>query len=471
MFQTQLLRDEHVEPLAAAVCAVLEQTGVLIQQDELLQALDRLGARVDFAAQRARFPVPMTREYVASFRQQYNGTLHDRFAPPPRPRLDLQVAQYYYDWPTRRKRSGNREDFVALIKLGDVLHGEAGVGHCLLQAEVPPVLEPLYAALTLAEFARRPRWVYPMRADQRPYIEEMGAILGADDDFCCWTALCFAHPLRFDREPADRLVAQARAGVPVGLVAMPVAGITTPVTVEGFIAVAAAEVVAGWICGRAINPEVPLGGSMWAATVDMRTGQPSYSAPDAMYMAFAVCEFLRRWTGFPFPPGAGEYCDSAQPGLYAVMEKAYKAMMVAAFTGYHPGLGQGMLECGKTLAPVQLLLERDFVPSLDLYGGDVQPVSERIALPTIAEVDLGLETNFLQSDHTLRFFRQSVWLPELFPRAGWTGAGDELAILDRAQAEFEELLGDYRKPEGREDQLAAMRQVLKRAAKDYGVRL
>lgn len=470
MFQTQILRDEHVEPLAAAACAVLERTGVLIQQEELLAALDRLGARVDFAAQRVRFPALMTREYVASFHQQYDGTLYEHFAPPPLPTLDLQVAQYYYDWPSRRKRLGNREDFIALIKLGEVLHGETGVGHCLLQTEVPPLLEPLYAALTLAEFAHRPRWVYPMRADQRPYIEEMGAILAADDDFCCWTALCFAHPLRFDREPADRLVAQARAGVPVGLVAMPVAGITTPVTVEGFIAVAAAEVVAGWICGRAINPEVPLGGSMWAATVDMRTGQPSYSAPDAMYMAFAVCEFLRRWTGFPFPPGTGEYCDSVQPGLYAVLEKAYKAMMVAAFTGCHPGLGQGMLECGKTLAPVQLLLERDFAAALDLYGGDLQAHPERLALPTIADVDLGLETNFLQSDHTLQHFRRSVWLPELFPRAGWTGAGDELAILDRAQAKFQDLLQAYRQPEGREDQLAAMRQVLERAARKYGVR-
>lgn len=471
MFQMQLLRDDHVEPLGEAVCAVLEQTGVLIQQDELLQALDRLGARVDFASQRARFPAAMTREYVTGFRQQYDGVLRDHFAPPPPPALDLQVAQYYYDWPTRSKRSGNREDFIKLIKLGEVLHGDTGVGHCLLDAQAPPLLEPLYAALTLAEFANRPRWVYPMRADQRPYIEEMGAILGADDDFCCWTALCFAHPLRFDREPADRLVAQARAGVPVGLVAMPVAGITTPVTVEGFIAVAAAEVVAGWICGRAINPEVPLGGSMWAATVDMRTGQPSYSAPDAMYMAFAVCEFLRRWTGFPFPPGAGEYCDSTQPGLYAVMEKAYKAMMVAAFTGYHPGLGQGMLDCGKTLAPVQLLLERDFAAGLTLHAQEVVPDPERIALPAIAEVDLGLEANFLQSEHTFQHFRQSAWLPELFPRAGWTGAADEEAVLDRAQARFEDLLGEYRKPEGREGQLAAMRRVLERAAKDFGVSL
>jgi trimethylamine--corrinoid protein Co-methyltransferase len=266
-------------------------------------------------------------------------------------------------------------------------------------------------------------------------------------------------------------VAQAKRGVSVGLTAMPVAGITTPVTVEGFIAMASAEVVAGWIAGRAINPEVPLGGSMWAATVDMRTGQPSYSAPDAMYMAFVCCEFLRRWTGYPFPPGSGEYCDSTQPGLYAMLEKEYKAMMVAAFTGHHPGLGQGMLECGKTLAPVQLLLERDFSSALGLCGHEVAPTPENLGLPTMLEVDLGLSTNYLQSDHTFRHFRANAWLPQLLSRAGWTGAADEEVLLNRAQAQFEALLAQYQKPEGREEKLAALGAVLKRAAKDYGVAL
>jgi trimethylamine:corrinoid methyltransferase-like protein len=37
-----------------------------------------------------------------------------------------------------------------------------------------------------------------------------------------------------------------KAGVPTGLTAMPVAGVTAPVTVEGFIVVASAEYIATW---------------------------------------------------------------------------------------------------------------------------------------------------------------------------------------------------------------------------------
>jgi trimethylamine:corrinoid methyltransferase-like protein len=128
-----------------------------------------------------------------------------------------------------------------------------------------------------------------------------------------------------------------------------------------------------------------------------------------------------------------------------------------------------MLECGKTLAPVQLLLERDYASSLELYGREVQPTPGNIGLPTMVDVDLGLSTNYLQSDHTLRHFREHTWRPEFMSRAGWTGAGDEAAMLDRLQIRHEALLAQYAKPEGREDQLAALRQVIARAAHDYGV--
>ena len=39
MFQTSILKDEHIEPLAEAVCRVLAEVGVLCQNHELLAAL------------------------------------------------------------------------------------------------------------------------------------------------------------------------------------------------------------------------------------------------------------------------------------------------------------------------------------------------------------------------------------------------------------------------------------------------
>lgn len=465
MFQPTLLKDEQVEPLADGVIAVLEQVGILCQNDELLQALDAAGAQVDFPAQRARFPRAMVREYVAQIRREQDAVEgQESFHAPVPPTMETQIAQHFYDHAGRETRSGNTRDFITCAKLGEVLHGEQGVGHALLSTDVPPLLEPLNAALLLTEYATKPSGVYPWNYRQIDYLIEMAEVL--DTPLWVWGALCFAHPLRLDKDVVDRLVRMAKLGATVGITAMPVAGVSTPVTVEGFIAVAAAEVVAVWIAARVLNPQCPLGGSMWAGTVDMKTGGVSYSAFDAMYYAFAVCEFLRRWTGFPFRPGTGEYCDCKVPGMYAALEKHYKAMTVAAFTGRHPGLGQGMLECGKVLAPVQMMIERDLAGAMGQLGREISPTPERLGLPTVFEVDLGLHTNFLQSTHTLEHFREALWLPGLVERSGYTGEAQDEALLDRAQGKVEQSLAQYVKPEGREDKLAQLRAIMARAGRE-----
>jgi trimethylamine:corrinoid methyltransferase-like protein len=424
----------------------------------------------------------MVQEYVESFRTQYGGRMYGQrfhaeglisagggetadsaFATPGLPTLGTDIAPLYYDWPSRSRRGSNTPDFIRLLQLGEMLHGATGVGHCLTPTDVPPAIEPLHSACVMAEYVSKPVGVYCFRADQRPYLQEMADILGVGDQLLAWGAICFAHPLRFDREPAGRFVLMARAGVAVGLTAMPAAGVSTPITPEGFMAMTAAEQVAGWIAGRALNPAVPLGGSMWAGTVDMRTGTVSYSAPDAMYMAFCSIEFIRRWTGVSIPPGSGEYTDAKEPGLYAVLEKMYKAMMVAAFTGRHPGVGSGMLECGKTMCPVQLLLERDFLGSLDLFAHTIDPTPENLAFDTMLEVGLGFGRNYFESLHTLHSFRGNVWLPNLMARDGWRGGAQDETLLAKAQAQMTELVAQYRKPEDREEKLIRMRAVMERA--------
>ena len=469
MSQYSLLKDSDIPPLADGVLAVLEDVGILCENEELLAKLDQAGARVDYTNQRAKFPSQMVSEFVEGFRQESRpsaGALS--FTAPPLPTLNTQVAQLYYDYSQQRRRPGNKQDFIHLIKLGDVLHPGEGVGHSLVLTEVPPILEPLEAAMLLAEYAHQPQPAFAWNVQQIDYLAEMGEILGIADWFT-WGAICIAHPLRFDKVVADKFVQRVKAGVPTGLTAMPVAGATTPVTVEGFIVVASAELLAAWIAARALNPEVGLAGDMWAGTVDMKTGTVSYSAFDAMYYAFACVEFVRRWCGISIPVGGGEYCDAKVPGLYTALEKAYKAMTIAAFTGQHPTIGQGMLEEGKTISPVQLLLERDLATGLQGIGGGLVPTPDMIGLSAIHQVDLGLHTSYLETEHTLNHFRHSLWLPEFIERAGWDGPDAEKQVLDRTQEKVDSLIAQYSKPEGRGEQLAAMRAVVEKAKADLGV--
>jgi trimethylamine:corrinoid methyltransferase-like protein len=448
-----------VEPLIEGVYRTLEKVGVLCENATLLAALEALGARVDTASQRACFPRELVAEFVASLPRPEPPPAV--FTPPGLPTFGTQIAQIYYDWAAGERRNGNRRDQITAVKLGDALHGDQGVGHCLVQCEVPDRMESLESALVLAEFAHQPQPPFAWYEEQVDYLIEMGEIMGLPRWFT-YGANCFAHPLRFDRVVADKFVRRLREGDAASLTAMPVAGMTTPVTIEGFVCVAAAEFLAVWLAGRALAPACKLGGSIWAATLDMASGEVSYSAFDAMSYGIACHEFLRRWTGVRIAVGGGEYCAAREPGLAAALEKAHKAMTIAAFTGQHPGVGQGMLECGRTLCPVQLLVERDLTAGIRHLGQPLAPSAETVGYEWIEQVRQGLECNHLGTPHTLEHFR-SLWLPAYVDRRGWNGAAGDRAMLDRAQGRLVELLAEYRQPEGREDQLARLREVVARA--------
>jgi trimethylamine:corrinoid methyltransferase-like protein len=352
-----------------------------------------------------------------------------------------------------------------MSKLGDSLDATSEVGHSVLLQDVPPLVEPLEAGLALAEYAHHPGAPFAWNVRQEPYLREMGEILGLPDWYT-WGAVCIAHPLRFDRAVADRYVKMIGVGHGAGLTAMPVVGLSTPVTVEGFIAVAAAELVASWMAGRALSPEVPLYGSMWAGTPDMRTGQVSFSSFDGMFYGIAVVQFLKEWCGVECVVGGGEYSAAKEPGLYAGLEKAYKAMTIAAFTGRHPSIGEGMVDSGKVLSDVQLLIDRELTRGLQQYARPVQPNAERIGLESILEIGLGLRASHLQTDHTARHFRDCLWMPELLPRTGWNGPAEEEQTLRGLRERARALIASYRKPEGREDQLHALRAVVARARRE-----
>ena len=467
MPQYNIFKDSDIDPLGEGLFNVLEKVGVLIQNEEILQAVGRFGGKIDTANERVLIPRDVSRRLLETLRDEttkHPATTPDRFRAPSPPTIDTQIAQLYYDYATGDRRGGNSKDFVSLIKLGVALHPDVPVGHSLLLTDVPASIEPLHAALLMAEYAPDSVGAFAWRVDQVDVLREMGDILGKPDWFS-WGATCFAHPLRFDKDVTDKFVRRAKEGSTCGLTAMPIAGATTPITMAGFVAVAGAEMFATWLAARAVNPEVPLNGSIWGGSLDMKTGEASYSSFDGMFYAFCLEEFLRKWCGMAISVGGGEYSDARHPGYYAAYEKAYKAMTIATFTGQHPGIGQGMLEIGKTISPVQLLLERDLTTGAAFYGRTVDTSPDALCMDEIVDVGFGIDKSYLATETTLREYRQHLWCPAWMERDGWRGVETDTKVLDRLQQEVNDLIASYKKPDVDPGTLAEMRRVIDRANK------
>ncbi|MBD3292976.1 MAG: hypothetical protein GF393_08640, partial [Armatimonadia bacterium] len=142
--------------------------------------------------------------------------------------------------------------------------------------------------------------------------------------------------------------------------------------------------------------------------------------------------------------------------------------VVTAFTGQPLSPGSGMVDEGKTMSAVQLLLDREYAAASQHLAREFDPSEENIALNDILEVDLGIGQSHLEMMRTAKRFRDSLWLPDLIDRSGYAGFEREQEILDETADRVDALVAEYEKPEGREDELAEMRRIVDRAREEMG---
>jgi trimethylamine--corrinoid protein Co-methyltransferase len=121
-------------------------------------------------------------------------------------------------------------------------------------------------------------------------------------------------------------------------------------------------------------------------------------------------------------------------------------------------------------SPLQLLIDREVESMIQRFQQGVTVDPDEIALDTIREIGSGIGRSYLESEHTLTHYRNSLWFPKLLDRHVWRDDLSESVpdtdLLQRAEAQFNEIVARYAKPEVDEDKLERVRQVVRRARKE-----
>jgi len=469
-----LFRDSDLDQLMDATFAVLERSGAMYQSEVVLDALEAAGAQVDRSAQKARLPRRMMESFIeAQKRNAVPATPHWELAADEGalPGITLQVAQFHFDHERGERRPGRREDLVRMVQFGDALDERQSVSQVLVMREEPPKVEALEAGLVLLEHTSRPGDVYPHFAAQFPYLEEIGQLCAGDPNRFLTGGIFMVAPMRMDQRSGDYMVEMSRRKLSRAVGTMPVSGVSAPVTRAGAIIVAACDILAGWAAALALDPDLPISGGICSGSVDMANGNVSFCSPEAMIQDLGCVElFRRRFGGQVGVAGGADYTNAKFPGYQAGFEKAFEAMAIAAYTGSHPYMGAGLLDSGKMFSPLQLLIDRELQGFLWHFAARAKVDEDHIALDTIASIGSGIGSSYLEAEHTLRHYRRNLWFARLLDRSVWRDATDEAEpdhrLLERAQKQFDEIMGRYRPPEVDCDMLAKARQVVDRARRD-----
>jgi trimethylamine:corrinoid methyltransferase-like protein len=259
--------------------------------------------------------------------------------------------------------------------------------------------------------------------------------------------------------------------MPCGTSTEPVSGISSPVTRAGTVVVGAAEILAGWAAVFALNPEAYMSGNIQSGVVDMPSGNVHFGSPEPLLQDLGCVElFRRRFGGHVGVAADGNYTSGKFPGHQAAFERLLDALMVEAHMGHRTQIASGLLDSGKMWSPLQLLIDREMESLLQRFEQGIPVSGEEIALDVITSVGSGIGRSYLETEHTLKHYRKSLWFGRLMDRSVWQGDEAEIntnpRLLQRAQAQFNEVMARYTKPEVDEDKLALVRQVVQRARKD-----
>jgi trimethylamine---corrinoid protein Co-methyltransferase len=427
--ERELLIDQALE--------LLETVGMRFGPSASLEALGEAGARVDRVAGAARIPRALVeralalcpREVLLAGATEADDVLLDgsavHFVPSGTPNKIL-------DEESGRARDATSEDARRAVIVADAMPGVDVMWMPVGAVDVEPDEMQFSEIITLVEWSGKhiqPEVTAPWHVE--PTLAACFELSGGVEAFrerprmsficCTHSPLGVGHPL------LDLNVEVARAGAPVVVYPMPIAGATAPVTVAGSVVMNVAEFLG---CVAAIQlqaPGAPLIMGAGTSLLDMKGGTFCFGAAETALMC-AVCTEVGHDLGVPvLAPGLAT--DALYGGVQAGYEKALKGLAVAQSGADLITGGVGMLHGAGLFSLPQVVIDGEIVDMIQRLLGGVEVSADSIMNAVTKRV--GFDGDYLRQKETSRRLRAGeVYQPEIATRESieaWERAGrDEL---------------------------------------------
>ncbi len=332
----------------------------------------------------------------------------------------------YYDLDTRQIRPPTSQDLLELTKLGDALDtvGSAPV----VPLDVPPHLQLILMHKVSYEHSRfRCNDIYEHMdkptAECADYVYEMARAAGKRFTYGVW----MISPRSFDENALEVAYHLLDKGVPMWISTMPVAGVSSPITMLSTLVQSMFEHFAGLTMLSLIN-----------------TKSFNYIAPDD---AFEADPFDMRYCTFVY--GSAEYTRAT---LHKISLCRHYGIPVIAKTlntaGKEPD-AQAAFEIGAhtliaALAGARAFRTGGMLSSCEIYSAEILVIAgeimeyirrllrpeefsaERLMVDEIRAVGPG--QSYIGRDSTYENYRREYWIPEMFSHSNfgqWKEAGSK----------------------------------------------
>jgi len=450
----QLLAEREITAIKDASLVILRDTGVMVHHDDMLRLLGDAGARIDAGHKIARLPEQLVQDCVARAGKRYvlQGRDPNRTARFGYGDLVLMSSPGQYAWidlQTGQRRPATIQDAHDAIRLGDALENITIVGAMAQPEMLSEKYRDVVLTGELVKGTGKPTRCWVRNGATARYILEIYRTIAGGEAALRARPMVEAFlepisPLQLPRDGLDIVKEFAQAGQPVSIGPMAMTSGTAPGTLAGTLAQENAEILAGLVITQLLAPGTPIMYGGIPHIMDPRTGICSFGSPEQGLMAVAMVQIARSY-GFPVYVNVN-LTDAKLPDAQAGMEKAATLLLgvlAGADTFGHCGI------CGTDHAGslLWLALDDELMSYTQRIARGFAVDDDRLATEVIHTV--GPAGNFLAEEHTVRHFREELWLPGPVwtrqPFDLWQSEG-ATSFADRLQARVQDLLTARQSP-------------------------
>ncbi len=466
----RIMSEEELEKMDAAVLDILENPGMKLENEGLLKALEKKGAKVDFITQVVQFPRKMIEETIAiaakedAERMKKNNnspvdaetTLafnwHTPFATditqPPTYSFGAGCP-LFYNHETKTADDATAQNFLDMCHLADGIPEVATMGnpvHYIRDfdgSKVPPKMISIKGAALVAKHSSKPGSTALMYAEQLDYLIEIGQVIqGGWEEYRLRPLFININdtmtPLRLSVHEGAIINRLAEKKLPVSILPMPLLGMASPITPVGSAIVGAAEILGVWCAAKAVSPEVPVEGICCSGTMEPTSGSAMFSGPETIMIDIICAQLFRRKYNVRCGTALG-IIDSPAPGTASAYERCFKTTIAAAFGEFNYPVG--ILSGGTIVSPEQVMLDLDMGKGMYRFfqgsGGDKE-LDEVVDL--VREVSIG--GTYFAHEHTAMNLRDQIVFFDCFPRTKSTNPADIVKNdpVERAHERYKKIL-------------------------------
>ena len=465
-----VLDSDELESIQSATLDLLETVGIRFPSDEALRIFAEHGARVDEESQIVRFPADLVKKALSQAPRSYGLAGRVKEA-----NLLLDGSRSYFgtdgvgvetlDFITGASRSSTKEDVAKMARVADAL-SSIGFYWPMVSAQDYGLTAPLHEIeASFKNTVKHVQTVTSVDETLANYAIRMAEIISGDRESMraappLSALICTITPLSQDKEAIEAALAYAKAGIPVGFMAMPTLGSTAPATTGGALVVGNAELVSAIVLMQLVAPGAPVFYSLCASVMDPQTAGYIVGIPEKYLCNTAGVQLAHDW-GVPVLAGSFAM-DAPEPATWQLGRDSVYTSLMVAMAGADLAEGLGMIKSSTLLVPEQIIFDDEIYHTHRALVEGVDTSIDGLAMDAIKNVGPG--GHFLAQKHTRKHLRK-IWIPELsHPRIS-QGEAPSADIRQRARDKFDLILKEHM-PEPLEESVQRELQAILNAAKN-----